>query len=900
MPIPVHCGHCGRQLKARDEFAGTRAECPTCGKLVEIPAKQAVALGAAASTEDRSEPIEIVDFLDPPESKPVKKPAVDVPQISLGRKMLEAALDPKSIQWLLLFGGGLAVLGVIVWLVSLGLFKNKLMLAGCLGAGSLAVLGAGWYVSLKTKYHTAGQAVTFLGCVILPLNLWFWHAQGLVTLDNHLWIGGLICCALYAATIYVLKNPVFVYAMESGATLTVLLLLADYQVLTDTTWLAVALVSLGGISIYAGGTVNQLERTLPEGSTRKKYGLPTFWSGHVQLAAGALTLLGTQTWSWLSTTSWKLVSISWDGNVLSENSLLAGGLWLAATYLYVYSDLVVRRLGVYLPLGAFSLMMAEITLVGLRFDTEGLIAILSITAVVMNAILVRKTDDLGRLQRIADPLGLLLSVLPLFLGFGLHVRATSAVLGDLNWSYETGGGYVAAMLVAAVCTRISAWIVQEHRPNTAAAYFFLSGIAVVLATAGLLRVMGIEDWSRQAPILMVIPIGYMLASRFWRGRAPERPLGNLAHTVTAVILIHVAFSGIDTIKTFLVPLEQNVDNLYLGATFAMATLFYTIAAWCRRRSVNVYLAAAAACGAIWQFLGYVGVDATVYTLLYAGLGFGLLIVSRFLGVETVHVYNRFGEKESRVRGRGLAFFESGNGILCVAFLSGVLQGLAHVARQDNTWTGLLVLLGVMAVALLSAAIVPRGNWRRFHLTAAIALAGVAVLTLNALIDLSGWQKFEIFLATCGVLLTAASYVGLFREDEAEPEGGLSTGLWFGSLSACVPVLIAVLYHRFAGAGPHLPDELAIITLSIALVLTGIMWQVKSTTLVGSGSLMLYLMVLIGHLAYNPQVAVGVYLAIGGAIIFLIGVLLSVYREKLLALPEQIAKREGLFRIMNWR
>jgi hypothetical protein len=35
-------------------------------------------------------------------------------------------------------------------------------------------------------------------------------------------------------------------------------------------------------------------------------------------------------------------------------------------------------------------------------------------------------------------------------------------------------------------------------------------------------------------------------------------------------------------------------------------------------------------------------------------------------------------------------------------------------------------------------------------------------------------------------------------------------------------------------------------------------------------------------------------------VFALGVALSVYREKLLELPEQMAKREGVFRILNWR
>jgi hypothetical protein len=58
--------------------------------------------------------------------------------------------------------------------------------------------------------------------------------------------------------------------------------------------------------------------------------------------------------------------------------------------------------------------------------------------------------------------------------------------------------------------------------------------------------------------------------------------------------------------------------------------------------------------------------------------------------------------------------------------------------------------------------------------------------------------------------------------------------------------------------------------------------------------------MIGRLAYHPQVAVGVYLAIGGALVFASGIALSVYRDRLLELPEKIAKHEGIFRIIGWR
>src|SRR5947207_11150681 len=43
MPISVTCGGCGKNLKVKDEWAGKKGKCPTCGTTFAIPA------GGAAS-----------------------------------------------------------------------------------------------------------------------------------------------------------------------------------------------------------------------------------------------------------------------------------------------------------------------------------------------------------------------------------------------------------------------------------------------------------------------------------------------------------------------------------------------------------------------------------------------------------------------------------------------------------------------------------------------------------------------------------------------------------------------------------------------------------------------------------------------------------------------------------
>ena len=357
MPITVRCCFCGHLLKAPTEFAGRRAECPYCGKAIDVAETATTTAGFIRPVRTRTternkaaqfESAEIEHFLDPPTSQQSAAAATAAPKNLTWHRMFEALLDPRSIQWMLMIGGGLCVLGLVIWLISLGVFKDPHVLAVALGVGTLAILGAGWFFTLRTRFRIAGQAITFLGCVVAPLNLWFYHAQKLVTVDGHLWVGGVICCLLYAATVVVLRDPVFMYAFEAGITLTTLLLLADMGKITDTTWLSLFFMALGLISIHGERMFSPAEDS---DFPRRRFGLPLFWSGHVQIAASLLILLGSQLLGWLVEPVRQLSGFEWAGNLLTSNYLLAAGIWLAGMYAYLYSDIVVRRIGVYLGSG---------------------------------------------------------------------------------------------------------------------------------------------------------------------------------------------------------------------------------------------------------------------------------------------------------------------------------------------------------------------------------------------------------------------------------------------------------------------------------------------------------------------------------------------------------------------
>src|SRR5262249_37883112 len=115
-----------------------------------------------------------------PEPKPEPEPK---------RSWLEIILDPRSIQWLLAFGGALMVFGLIIYLALQGVFENPTVAAVAFGVGTLMLLLGGWALVLRTRYHMAGRALTLLACLVMPLNIWFYHYQGLMPLEagGHLW-----------------------------------------------------------------------------------------------------------------------------------------------------------------------------------------------------------------------------------------------------------------------------------------------------------------------------------------------------------------------------------------------------------------------------------------------------------------------------------------------------------------------------------------------------------------------------------------------------------------------------------------------------------------------------------------------------------------------------------------
>jgi len=792
-------------------------------------------------------------------AKPSDKPRLE--------RWLESLLDPSTIHYLLGLGGGLCVLGVVVWLASLGVFENARVLGGSLIAGNTAVLAAGVLLAARTRYRTAGNAVAFLACVLAPLNLWFLHAQGLITVADHLWIGGVVCSVVFAGVVRLLRQPVHVYAVEIGVTLTALLFLADLNRAADPVYLAVAGVALAAASI-------QIIRAFPpEGEfSRSRFFMPLFISGQVQLAVGLLVLAASQLFG-----GWPVLGrygLEWLGGGFDRSPWLSALVWSAGAVLYVSSHRLLPRGRAFASAAMLCAVFAALSIVNPYLGVDGRIVAYAVCSAVL-AVRSREQNGERSLRELGVAAGLAFGFMACI---AVVLRVTgSAWYADLPIDWPL----LAAAVVAAASQLFATRHVQAESRTAMVVQSIMAG-AMMTAAVEVARTL---FWPAMIPAAlgaaMVAPATLLAAALVVASQSWKRPLA-IASLVAAVVAVGTGFNDPAVIGAVLHPGAGAPQTPYLALIAAQFALVAAGALTVRKHPVLMAACGLSVFGALWLGLGWLGVPTAYFASMVAGLGLiSVVIGQRALG-------------ESALRS---ALVAVGRGLLVVAGLAALFQTIP-LAFNAGHWAdvgGFALVALICGVAGVADA---ERDWRRVFRSIAVLCAIGALFDVNALVALPTWRKAEFIAAFVGLAAIAIGYTESFanRENPKEAPGymGLAAAL------AALPVLAGAFYFRFAVGRPSLPEEFAALTAAIVLSATGLGWRFKAPTIVGLGSLAVYLAVMIGQLAYHPQVAVGVYLAVGGGMLFIAAAFLAAYRETILALPDAIERRQGIFQILDWR
>ena len=591
------------------------------------------------------------------------------------RSLMEIMLDPRSIQCLLGLGGTLITVGLVI-LLWINNYLTPPVMAIVLATGNVAFLGSGLATIRYSRYQLAGRGLALLACLVMPLNLWYCHSHNLVTIDGHLWLLAVVISMLYGLSAWLVRDRLFVYVFNAGVTLTGLLFLADIppspQKFLEIASPASLLVILGLVGIHlvkAFAPEDQL-KDKSDAFSRERFGMAFFWSGHVQLAAGLLLVLGAQVaGDWFYNLGFHHVYSSLN----AQPSPICGELrWLSlilvglGIYGWVYSDIAVRRKGVFLHVAAVGLLWMEVLVLqmfNVSLGVDAVIAILA-TSSLLTHLVHAKFGESARLTRTLPAVGLILGVLPVVTGlfvFFHHFRFDEVWAGgDPRFSF------VAAMLFTACTCRVGAHVFRRTSADFTEAYYLAAGAAATIGLTTGLAALGLSTWSQVAPVAMLVPLGCVIASRFYGESIQGQAAWKVAQSAGAIML---AISLMSTVRAFFSSSDVANSHMLMSLLFAEGALFYGLSAGFRKKTWCAGLAAFATCGCIWHLLLALGAGTQTFMLVFAVAGICMLTAYRFAGKERAESSGMFE-----------TLLLSANTLLSLAFVSAFFHGMFEIAK----------------------------------------------------------------------------------------------------------------------------------------------------------------------------------------------------------------------------
>ena len=817
--------------------------------------------------------------------------------------LIERLLSPESIQRLMLVGGGLLVAGFLVWLRVWTVFKEPLVVAAAIGLLISAIIGSGIALVRFTRYKLAGTGLAFLGALAMPLQLWFYDAQGLITLEEggHLWIPAALFCAVYAAIARVTRNPLFIFTLVGGIVMTGMLFLADqsvnqfWNIIPQVTFLA----SVGWISVFSSllFAKEKSNDNQPSPFSRQRYGKSLVAAGLVTLTAGLGMLLVGQyaTLTGIFSIPW----MQWQMDTVDKLWTLAVVAGSAIGFVGVYATQGYQRR--YLLVAGLMLVWSALTLINL-FNivlTGGLAAILlSIVIIVVNvATLVpiannkltteSKTLNDHVLSDLTFIGSLMVSGLALFQFIDLHLVEIPFV-PQMSPLWMAIQFFLTA--VAAATTSLLRISIAKNVIPAGSFMAIISGSVASLAVWNVLTLLAVTPWM-MVLIGLLIPMVLLVVAAFSKVAMLKQPFLCGASAMTGVHLVCVSgalllgFSGFELAMTdgaspfWMLTMIMAAVNFFLAGVNRLVSDGATV-------SFNLFLSATC-------------------TSIAAGIGLSMMGLSTGLAIVMAPV----------VVGLGLLFgkflFGAPVGIHARCLIAGGnVMMLFYVLGQAFAMSGGWVLVAAALIHLAAASLVAMNSsngWQTVFTLLSVLLTIAAGVLINDLLNFDGYLKAEILAIVGGLACLTFGLRGWALESDAaaERKSGVSASLWMGSLLVMLPTMAMLFHYRGSAAAADsvllYGHEMAVIVIAMLLCGVGVMCQLRSATLVGGTGVGIYLLSLLTMIQFPAMLQnAAVLMMMGGGLFFGVGLLLSIYRDYVISIPNRAKEGKGLFQILKWR
>lgn len=808
-------------------------------------------------------------------------PPTDTDQAS----WLERFLSPQSLQRLMICGGGLMILGFVIWLWTKGVFENPLIAASTIGAINLAVLGCGVSMIRWTRYQLAGRGLTHLAALVMPLNLWFYDSQGLLVLaeGGALWVPAMICCVIYGSTARLLRDPAFVFTFMGGVVMTGMLFLADtsvdrfWQLLPHATFLCV---------VGCGGLLAELLFAEGEGEfSRRRFGRAFRFSGSLVLLGGMGLLAGGQLLTFVPESLWDrplpLVTHLFDQKVWALGLILG-----VATTLGIRGQALNSSTERQLAIG--SLGWALVVVLDLFGYVPNLSQLMTVACIGLTAdsvmVMTRRQRD-GVAERVFGLAAAVILTLTL-----IPVAATQFLLAfngfPGSWYFQAASWTVVVQLLATFVMACVVGLRAEDADPTQPMLRFLDralhwagGGLLTMAVVLSLRLVGVTDLGTQLAILTVVPVVYGIANwtLAWNRvtRIIESVAGSYLVVALAVVIGQLYQLGLATSPVWLA-----------GVSGGAALLFTSIG---RRSVINRGLAMTTASVALINLARWFELDlglACCSTMTLTGLGW----LTAYAALRD--------ENSSRSMQPHPGYLLVIAGSVAAMMLAGS-QILGPGVEIPSTILLLGQLLGTITVGILTG----RESWRLALRATSVGTAIVTMISLHQMLDLSLIHRYELLSIISGIGLLILGHSQWSRETD-DRASEVTVSLYLGSILTALPLAIGLILERVNGGHSFywwMFHEVGALTMALLLVGSGVLCRIRWTTIGGGMLLGVYvasLLILIPWPSQLQNVSIG--MMAGGAAFFGGAILLSIYRDRLVSLPVKFKQRAGIFQILNWR
>ncbi len=483
----------------------------------------------------------------------------------------------------------------------------------------------------------------------------------------------------------------------------------------------------------------------------------------------------------------------------------------------------------------------------------------------------------------------LLAVLPL-IQLVLHVGISSTMfVAPMNcWT-------ALQFLLTAIASCTVAWnltkVAQKNETsnNDGRTCFAVGGIMLMLSmwTVGWIQ----EVVSEQIFVItaLVVPATVAIAGRFLLKKRAQSTAGLVASLLMSTHLVLLAAS--ELLGWIAMPNGQLIWVLSLAVS--------GISYWLISNTSEVGLN---------RILCYLSTTASAALLgNWFGLDFGycLILAPMLLGT-VIKIADSFwlqGENEGDFT-KATPLATAGNSLVLGSGGASVLLAMSRWLEGSTGGSLMLVMMAMLACTTLVSFLTKDHYWRIAFRALIVAIVGSSICVFDGFLNIGGWHRAEICSLIGGVFLLALGHVAWSRENDGVEDSTATASLVAGALMFALPMIIGLLIYRVGGSADgnwRLFHEIGAISGSLALLGSGLLCRLRSTTIAGGSLLVCFVGSLVTLIRWPSQLqSVSVLMMIGGGLFFTTALLMSIYRDRLVSLPRRVREGEGVYRVLKWR